>query len=105
MHTRWGLLGLIAALASTGTIGCAHGPVGWKTVSSEHFRIHSDQGAHSYEWVMERLEDVHDGLAQSFFGNTKTPPLEVIVFSETEFHDLVSNRYGGMFLGEHGKQG
>jgi hypothetical protein len=92
------LLGLTLGLAA-----CAHEPAGWKVVSTDHFNVYTDRGAHAYEWVTERLEDVHAGLAQSFFAETATPPLEVFLFGEMEFQELVSNRYGGMFLGDHGK--
>jgi hypothetical protein len=92
------MLGLAVALAA-----CAHEPAGWKLVSTDHFNLYTDQRAHAYEWVVERLEDVHAGLAQSFFAETATPPLEVFLFSEVDFRELVSNRYGGLFFGEHGK--
>jgi hypothetical protein len=91
------LLGLAFALAA-----CAHEPAGWKVVSTDHFNIYTDQRAHEYEWVAERLEDVHAGLTQSFFAETATPPLEVFLFGELEFRELVSNRVGGMFFGNHG---
>jgi hypothetical protein len=91
------LLGLAVGLGA-----CAHEPGGWKVVSSDHFNVYTDQRAHDYEWVVERLEDVHAGLSQSFFSETATPPLEVFLFGELEFQELVSNRTAGIFFGNHG---
>ena len=65
--------------------GCAHDPPGWKEVASDHFHLYTDLGAHTYESVIERLEDVHAGLASSFFRYFAAPPLDVFLFSEAEF--------------------
>ncbi len=95
----------MAAAALAASVGCAHQPGDWKLVSSDHFHVYTDQPARDYERVVERLEDVHAGLAASFFGNTATPPLQVFLFGELEFRQLVENTVGGMFIGEHGKKG
>jgi hypothetical protein len=92
---------LLAAMASA---GCAHEAPGWKRISSDHFQVYSELDRRTYESVIERLEDVHDGLASSFFSQTATPPLEVFLFSEGEFHELAGN-WGGMFIGERGHGG
>jgi hypothetical protein len=92
-------------LTAITSIACTHMPGRWQKVSSDHFFVYTDQSPHDYENVLERLEDVHDGLSSSFFGDTTTPPLEVFLFGEGEFHDLVGDKWGGMFIGQHGKQG
>jgi hypothetical protein len=94
------LVGLAAGLAG----GCAHDIPGWKRVSSDHFHLFTDLGAHSYEPVLERLEDVHGGLASSFFRGTVTPPLEVFLFTEGEFREL-AGPWGGLYIGQRGKGG
>src|SRR5256885_234338 len=94
-HWALGLAALVAA-----ALGCSHAPGRWVRVQSDHFRVYSDQRPRDYEMVIERLEDVHDGLKQSFFDNGHTPALEVFLFSQGEFHDLVGDKWGGMFMGE-----
>src|SRR5205814_3304873 len=73
-------------------------------VSTDHFLLYTDQSAHTYRTVLERLDDVHAGLASSFFSQTATPPLDVFLFSEGEFREL-AGPWGGVFIGERGKGG
>jgi hypothetical protein len=101
---RAGLRLAVAGLALA-AVGCSHDLPGWKTVTSEHFRVYTDQKPSKFEWTVERLEDIHAGFRQSFFPKAEPPPLEVFLFGQAEFQDLVGNRSGGMFLGEHGKSG
>jgi hypothetical protein len=92
---------LVAAIALA---ACAHDLPGWKRVSTDHFRLYTELAPHTYEAVLERLEDVHLGLTSLFFQSTATAPMEVFLFSEPEFHQLAGN-WGGMFVGRRGEDG
>ncbi|HEY0708855.1 MAG TPA: hypothetical protein VGG33_18750 [Polyangia bacterium] len=80
-------------------VGCAHDLPGWKVASTDHFRLHTDRPRRSFDSVLERLEDVHAGLASSFFSEVKVPPMEVFLFETGEFEDLLGDKTGGLFVG------
>src|SRR6185369_6509348 len=82
-----------------------HDISGWKKVTSDHFRIYTDQKASKWEWTLNRLEDFHAGYTQTFFAAVQPPPMDVFLFGEAEFQNIVGNQIGGLYLGEHGGPG
>lgn len=92
------LIALLAGFAGV-TSGCAHDIPGWKVVTNDHFRLHTDRPRRSFDSLMERLEDVHAGLASSFFSDVKVPRMEVFLFENSEFEDLFGDKTGGLFVG------
>jgi hypothetical protein len=82
---------------------CAHDLPGWKKASTPHFALYTDLSRRHYEGMLEHLEEVHAGLASSFF-DASIPPQEVFLFSEGEFRELLGP-IGGMYLGAPGGQG
>ena len=92
------------ALLITLAVGCAHDLPGWKVASTEHFQLYTDQTAHNYEWVLDRLEDVYGGLTASLF-SANIPPTEVFLFSPTEFQELLGGLWAGMAASDVGKRG
>jgi hypothetical protein len=95
---------LVSVIAGALAAGCAHDLPGWKVAGTPHFRLYTDQSPRKFEWVLDRLEMVHAGLAASLFSNNTIPETEVFLFSQDEFHDLLGP-VGGVALGNVGKQG
>lgn len=90
------LAAFLQGMALSSGLGCAHELPGWKLVETKHFRLYTDQKVRTYESLLARLEDVHDGLTSSFF-DVAIPPMEVFLFDSTEFHGLLGP-IGGMYL-------
>jgi len=94
---------LALGLLALSVVGCAHDLPGWKLASTQHFSMYTDVGRRTYGSVLDRLEEVHAGLASSFF-DASIPPLEVFLFSAGEFHELLGP-IGGFFKGRRGRDG
>jgi hypothetical protein len=77
-------------------MGCSHDIAGWKVVSTNHFRLYTDQPPNIYEPVLERMEDVYAGYLSSFFSHA-IPIVEVFIFNTGEFQDLLGE-VGGIFI-------
>ena len=93
----------LAVVLSLLAAACAHDIPGWKKASTPHFALYTDLSRRHYEGMLEHLEEVHAGLASSFF-DASIPPQEVFLFSEGEFRELLGP-IGGMYLGAPGGQG
>jgi hypothetical protein len=101
----WRALALLAFFDVFGLFGCAHDLPGWKQATTPHFRLYTDQKSRSFEWVLDRLEHVHVGLTNSLFTQqTELPPMEVFLFSPSEFHELLGP-VGGVAMPGVGRNG
>jgi hypothetical protein len=87
-------------------VGCAHDLPGWKVAANANFRLYTDRPRRSFDPLIERLQEVHTGLASSFFGGVTVPPMEIFLFETGEFSDLLGDKIGGLFLGgQRGQSG
>lgn len=94
----------IALLLAILLLACNHGTEGWKQVSTPNFHLFTQTPERTYQSAFERLETVHAGLKASFFPETTIPPLQVLLLTEHEFHELLGP-IGGVFIrfaGQHG---
>ena len=92
---------IAAALA---LVGCAHEPMGWKHVATQHFDLYTTGDRHAYGPVLERLETVHLVLSKFFFGNTDVPGFDVFLY-EPEDAMYILGDYGGQFIAGLGSRG
>jgi hypothetical protein len=79
------VLGALLTVATAG--GCGHRPWedpgdGWKVVTSGHFVVRTDADPQDYQPIIDRLEDVHEALAVTFFDGISVPSVDVLLFDD-----------------------
>jgi hypothetical protein len=81
--------------------GCASQPWldpgnGWRTVTSQHFVIHTDSGDRAAREVVERFEAVHAALS-TFLRATNVRRVEGLLFLDETAYEGVAGRTAGAF--------
>lgn len=93
-------------------LACAHRPwddpgEGWVQVRSEHLLVHTDADPDTFTPVIDRLEDVHQALAESFFPGGTAARAEVLLFDRARAFKAVSPNgdFAGFYAPRLGTQG
>lgn len=95
--------GCLGAFA-LGAPACAHPPwispgSEWRRVRSRHFTLYTDTAPEHYEPLVDRLEDVHLALRQTFFPSVDTGRIRVIFFDDRgEFRSIAPPNTTGFAL-------
>jgi hypothetical protein len=62
----------------------------WKVVTSPHFVVRTDAPAVQFRPIVERLEDVHEALATTFFEGIPVDRVEVLLFARAADYRTVA---------------
>jgi hypothetical protein len=99
---------LVLATLALGAAGCGHTPLwervdsDWKTVSSEHFTLHTNARSATYSEVLDRLEEVHAALSVTLFEQVAVPGVEALLLSGEDYLRLLGDSTGSIFASGEG---
>jgi hypothetical protein len=67
-------------------------------VRTAHFQVRTDAGAAQYQPVVDRLEDMHEALASTFFPGVPMPPIDVLLFARArDFRTVAPEKLVGFY--------
>jgi hypothetical protein len=75
----------------------------WRAMHSEHFLVWTDADAARARPLLDRLEDVFEGLSTTFFESVPMPRIDVLLFArEQDFRQVAPDGLTGFFIPDVG---